>query len=74
MASPRSTPGGVKAFSSETRKQRSGCLQVHRGGNWFGTTFGDPRTPEKAQRRLGGLPIKKIMKELSRAVKENARI
>ena len=63
MASPRCTPGGVKASSSETLKQRSGCLQVHRGGDWVGATFGDPRTPEKAQRRLGGLPIKKKKKK-----------
>ena len=33
------------------------------GGDWVGATFGDPRTPEKAQRRLGGLPIKKKKKK-----------
>ena len=33
------------------------------GGDWGGATFGDPRTPEKAQRRLGGLPIKKKKKK-----------
>ena len=64
MASPRCTPGGVKASGSETLKQRSGCLQVQRGGDWVGATFGDPRTPEKAQRRLGGLPIKKKKKKM----------
>ena len=27
--------------------------------DWVGATFGDPRTPAKAQRRLGGLQIDK---------------
>ena len=33
------------------------------GGDWGGATSGDPRTPEKAQRRLGGLPIYKKKKK-----------
>ena len=57
VASLQDTRGGVKASSLETPLQWSGCLQVHQGGNWAGAAFGDPRTPEKAQRRLGGLQI-----------------
>ena len=59
MASPWGTPGGVEESSSETLLQWSGCLQVHWGSDWVGARFGDPRTPEKAQRRLGGLQILK---------------
>ena len=63
MASLQDTRGGVKASSLETPLQWSGCLQVHLGGNWAGAAFGDPRTPEKAQRRLGGLQIYKKKKK-----------
>ena len=51
MASPRCTPGGVKASSSETLKQRSGCLQVHRGG--IGSA--PPLAILVPQRRLNGV-------------------
>ena len=63
VASPWGTPGGVEESSSETLLQWSGCLQVHWGSDWVGATFGDPRTPEKAQRRLGGLQIYKKNKK-----------
>ena len=52
MASPRSSPGGVKASSSETLDRGVDVSRSTGGGDWGGATFGDPRTPEKAQRRL----------------------
>ena len=64
VASPQSTRGGMKASSSETLIQWSGCLQVHRESDYrVGATFSNPRTPEKAQRRLGGLQKKKKKKK-----------
>ena len=63
VAPPKGTAGGVKASSSETLLQWSGCLQVHRERDWVGATFGNPRAPEKAQRRLGGLQIKRKKKK-----------
>ena len=65
MASPGSTPGGVKASSSETFDRGVDVSRSTGGRDWGGATFGDPRTPEKAQRRLGGLTEKKKKKLLS---------
>ena len=65
VAPSKGIPGGVKASSSETLLQWSGRLQVHRGRDWVGATFGNPRAPEKAQRRLGGLQIKEKKNEES---------
>ena len=53
----RGTPGGVKTSSSETLDRGVDVSRSTGRGDWGGATFGDPRTPEKAQRRLGGLPI-----------------
>ena len=63
MASPGSTPGGVKASSSETFDRGVDVSRSTGGRDWGGATFGDPRTPEKAQRRLGGLTKKKKKKK-----------
>ena len=63
MASPGSTPGGVKASSSETFDRGVDVSRSTGGRDWGGATFGDPRTPEKAQRRLGGLTKKRKKKK-----------
>ena len=67
MAPPQGTPGGVKASSAETLihwRHSLHCIiysgvnaSRSTGGDCVGAAFNDPRTPEKAQRRLSGLKI-----------------